>query len=142
RSGERVEEDNLVHAVKELRSEKLTYLWHQQLTHALLIGTLGRFLRTSALPEAEISAPAQQLGPDVGGHDYDGVLKVHLVSLGVGQSPILQHLEQHIEDLGMSLLDLIEEHHTVGAPLDGLGELPCLIVADVARRCTYQSRGI
>src|SRR5262249_33928098 len=64
------------------------------------------------------------------------------MSLSIGQPSVLQHLEQHVKDLGMCLLNLVEEHHAVGASLDGLGELPRLIVADVAWRRTDQSCGV
>jgi len=30
--------------------------------------------------------------------------------------PIVEDLEQHVEHVGVRLLDLVEQHHRVGAP--------------------------
>ena len=46
--------------------------------------------------------------------------------------PVVEDLEQHVEDVGVRLLDLVEEDDGVGPAADGLGELPALVVADVA----------
>ena len=40
----------------------------------------------------------------------------------------------------MGLLDLIEKHDGVGLTAHGLGELTTLVVADIARRRTNQTR--
>ena len=39
----------------------------------------------------------------------------------------------------MGFLYLVEEHHRVGFPPDGLGELSALVVADVSRRSADES---
>ena len=40
----------------------------------------------------------------------------------------------------MRLFDLIEEHHGIRMPPHRLGELPALVVADIARRRTDEPR--
>ncbi len=42
------------------------------------------------------------------------------------------HLEHHVEDVGVGLLDLIEQHHGVRPPAHRLCQLSALVVADVA----------
>lgn len=37
----------------------------------------------------------------IGGHDHDGILKIDLMSLGVGDMAVVQHLEKDIEHVGM-----------------------------------------
>ncbi len=54
--------------------------------------------------------------------------------MAIGQAAVVQHLEQQVKHLRVGLLDLVEEHHAVGAPPHGLGELAALLVAHVARR--------
>src|SRR3712207_8626371 len=53
---------------------------------------------------------------DVRGHDHDRVAEVDLAALGVRQLPVLQDLEQDVEDVRVCLLDLVEqdrsEEHT------------------------------
>ena len=39
-----------------------------------------------------------------------------------------------MHDVGMGLLDLVEEHDGVRPAADRLGELPTLLVADIPRR--------
>ena len=60
--------------------------------------------------------PAQILGADVRGHDDHGVAEIDRVALPVGQAPVVQHLQQRVEDIRVRLLDLVEQHHLVGPP--------------------------
>ena len=111
-----MEDDHLVHAVQELGAEVAAEL----LPHPVL----GRF-------GAQLLDP---VAPDVAGHDDDGVPEVDRPPMAIGQSPVIQDLEQEVEDLRVGLLDLVEEDHAVGAPPHRFGELAALLVADVARR--------
>src|SRR5207248_6711184 len=99
---ERVELDDLVQAVDELRLEA----------------------RVHALDPAR----------DVRGHDQHGVLEADRAAVAVGQAAVVHDLEQDVEDVGMRLLDLVEQHDAVGTPADRLCQLAALVVADVARR--------
>ncbi len=77
---------------------------------------------------------------EVGGHDEDGVLEVDGAALGVGEAAVVEDLQEHVEDVGVRLLDLVEEDDRVGAAADGLGELAALVVADVAGRRADEAR--
>ena len=74
-------------------------------------------------------------------HDNDGVLEVHLATLRVRQATLLQDLEQRVEDIRVSLLDLVEEDNRERLATDLLRELAALVVADVAGRSTEEARG-
>ena len=78
-----------------------------------------------------VSAPCRA-ARDVGGHDQDDVLEVHRPALAVGEPPVVHDLQEDVEDVGVGLLDLVEEHDGVRAPAHGLGQLAALVVADVA----------
>ncbi len=54
--------------------------------------------------------------------------------LCVGQLAILEDLQQHIEDIRMRLLHLVEQHHAVGVTPHPLGKLATLAIADIAGR--------
>ena len=69
----------------------------------------------------------------VRGHDQHRVGEVDRPALPVGQPAVLEHLQQDVEDVGVGLLDLVEEDHRVGPAPHRLGELAPLLVADVAR---------
>src|SRR5919112_6294421 len=68
----------------------------------------------------------------VGGHNDDRVLEVHRAPLGVSEPPIIEDLEQDVEDVRVGLLDLVQEQDRVGTPANRLRKLAGLLVADVA----------
>ena len=74
------------------------------------------------------------LGAGVGGHDDDRVREVDVAAEAVGQPAFFHDLQQHVEDVGVGLLDFVEQHDGVGPAADLLGELAAFLVADVARR--------
>ena len=94
-----------------------------------------------AIQELRPEAVAQLVRrADVRGHDDHGVAEVDRAALAVGQPPVVEHLQQDVEDLGVRLLDLVEQHDGVRAAAHGLGELPALLVADVAGRRADEPR--
>ncbi len=68
----------------------------------------------------------EPFGPHAGGQDDDGVAEVDGASPGVGEPTVAQDLQQDVEDVGVCLLDLVEQHHRVGLASYRLGELPAL----------------
>ncbi|VEB44864.1 Protein of uncharacterised function (DUF3170) [Chromobacterium violaceum] len=53
---------------------------------------------------------------------------------------MVHHLQQHVIDVRMRLLDLVQQHHRVRMLVDGLGQLAALLEADIARRRADQAR--
>ena len=53
---------------------------------------------------------------------------------------MVHDLQEHVVDVDMCLLDLVEHHHTVGVLVDGVGQLTTLVEADIARRRANQAR--
>ena len=104
----------------------------------------------SALEDDDLVDPVQELGPevvahrvgraDVRGHDQDGVAEVDRAALAVGEAAVVEHLQEHVEDLGVRLLDLVEQDDRVRPPAHRLGQLAALVVADVAGRRPDQPR--
>ena len=70
---------------------------------------------------------------DVRRHDQHRVAEVDRAALAVGQPAVVEHLQQHVEHLGVRLLDLVEQDDRVRPPAHRLGQLAALVVADVAR---------
>ncbi len=52
----------------------------------------------------------------------------------VGEPPVVEHLQERVEDVRVRLLDLVEQHHRVGLAPHRLGQLPAFLVADVPGR--------
>ena len=53
---------------------------------------------------------------------------------------MVHHLQQHVEDVRVRLLDLVEQQYRVRLLGDRLGEQPALLEADVSRRCADEAR--
>ena len=96
-----------------------------------------RLVHLPAHPLVELAAAAgpfgDELAAQVRGHDDDGVAEVDRAALAVGQPPVVEQLQQHVQHFRVRLLDLVEQHHGVGPAPHRLGQLSGLVVADVAR---------
>ena len=117
------EDDHLVDAVQELGPEMLAQLLEHQRPH---------LVRVRHLPEV--------VAPQVRGHDHDGVAEVHRPPVAVREAAVVEHLEERVPDVGVRLLDLVEQHDRVRAPPHRLGELAALLEADVAGRRADEPR--
>ncbi len=73
------------------------------------------------------------LAAEIRRHDDDGVLEVDRSPLPVRQPAVIQQLQQNVEHLRVSFLNLVEQHDSIRAAPDRLGELPGFLVADVPR---------
>src|SRR5579864_6100774 len=100
---ERVEDDHIVQPVQELGVEHLVHLVLDPLLHFLEAALgVGRV-------EAERLALHDVPGADVGRHDHHGVLEVDHPAVVVGQVALVEHLQQDVEHVRMSLLDLVQK---------------------------------
>ena len=126
------EDDDLVETVEEFGAEVLLELLVYKRTDPVVVG----FIR---IPPAEFKAKAtaalfDHLRTDVRGHDDQGVLEVDRAALGIGQATVFEQLQQQVEHIGMGFLDLIEEHHGVGATPHRFGELATFVEAHISGR--------
>ena len=124
-----MEDDHVVHPVEELGAEVVLELLLHLVLHPL-VGAGRVTLPGEAHPQALRDVP----GAQVCRHDDDGVLEVHRPALGIGEPPVLQDLEQGVEDVRVGLLDLVEQDDRERLAPDLLGELAALLVPDVAGR--------
>ena len=105
----------------------------------MLFGGLG-LVRLGG--EAQCCLLADEVRAHVAGHDDDGVAKVDPSPLGIGQVAIVEDLEEHVEDLGVGLLDLVQKDEAVGLATYGVGELASVVVAHIARRRADEARDV
>src|SRR4051812_8826993 len=131
-----VEHDHVVDAVEELGAEDLLQLSHDPVLH-VVVRDPGLVVGDG---EAERRVASDLLRADVRRHDHDRVTEVDRPPLRVRQAPVLQDLQEDVEDVRVRLLDLVEQEHAVRLAAHGLGELAALVVADVARRRADQAR--
>ena len=108
-----VEDHDGVDAVEELRLEGVLQLAEHLVLHAVVL-VLRHLVLIRALHEADSGLAVEQGRADVRRHDDDRVAEVHRAALGVGQLAVFENLKQHVEDIGVRLLDLVEQDHAVG----------------------------
>ena len=126
-----MEDHHIVHAVEKFGTEVLA----QHLHHAFRGVSEGGFVLQRIA--------GQESCPQVRGHDQDRIFEVHHAALRVREPPVVEHLQQHVEDIRMRLLDFIEQNDRVRAPADGFRELSALVVTHVTGRCAdHASHGM
>ncbi len=72
-----------------------------------------------------------RLAAEVGRHQDQRVAEVDGAPERVGQPPVIEHLQQHVEHVGVRFFDLVKEHDRVRTAPDRLGQLPALFVTDI-----------
>ena len=107
------EHDDVVDAVEELGLEVLLQLFLDLALHAVV-------RRRGVTLDLEADRAARDVPrAEVGGHDDDRVLEVDHATLTVGQATLFEDLQERVEDVGVRLLDLVEQHDArtaCGAP--------------------------
>ena len=89
----------------------------------------------------EADGRADEIGrTGIGGHDQDGVAEIDLLAVVIGELAVIHHLQQDVEQIGMGLFDLVQQQHDVGVLIDGVGQQPALVEADIAGRGADQPR--
>ena len=130
---QRAEDHRRVDAVEELRPEVLLQLGGDLLLHQLVRASRARLasvVAASRKPSDEFVWSC--LAPRFEVMMMIAVAEVDPATLGVGQVPVLEDLEEDVEDLRVRLLDLVEEDDAVVLAPDRLGQLAALVEADVA----------
>ena len=121
---QRMEHDDIVDPVDELRPEVLAEDFEHLGFHLRVIRLAAEFLDT--------------LRTQVGGHHDHGVAKIDGASLAIGQPAIVEHLEQDIEDIRMRLFDFVEQDHRIRPAPDRFGQVTAFFIAHIARWRTDQ----
>ena len=113
-----------VEAVPELGAEKRL----QRLAAAARVVSLARGRRPKPMVPWLISRdPALEV-----------MIRIDLAEVGlapgvVGEGGVVHHLQQDVEQVGVRLLDLVEEHHAVGVLAHRVHQQAALLEAHVAR---------
>ena len=126
--GKTVKRDNAVYTVNKLRTQELLQRLHS------LIGILLRLASVKADGAAILIAAA-----GIGGHDDDGIFKIHSAAVRIRNLTVIQNLQQHIQYIGMRLFDLVKQNDRIGLAAYLFRQLSGLVIADIARRRAYDS---
>ena len=120
---EPVEDDDVVHAVQKFGPEMRAQRVHDQPA-----AILARFFF------------GDELAPDVRRHDDDRVLEIDRPPLPIRDAAVIEHLQQHVENIVVRFLDFVEENDRIRPAPNRFGQLPAFFVADITRRRADQSR--
>ena len=71
-------------------------------------------------------------------YDYS-VFEVNGLALAVCDTSVIQNLEEDVEDIGVCLFYLVEEHYRVWLTANGFRELAAFLIAYIAGGCTDKS---
>ena len=80
------------------------------------------------------------LGAGVRRHDQDHIAEIHRLAIVIGELAVVHHLQENVEQVGMRLLDLVEQQHCVRVLVDAVGQQSALVEADIARRRADEPR--
>ena len=120
------EDDNFVDTIHKLGWEVALDCAHDELLRVWLDGT--------------VSHVVQEGSAEVAGHDDDSVAEVYDATLAIGQAAVVEDLQEELDELPRSLLNLIDEDNRVRLAADVLSELATLVVADITGRCADETR--
>src|SRR6266852_3440280 len=130
-----MEHDDLVDAVQELGPEGPLQLLLEASLDLLILAHFSRSAEAERVAPLLVGAGRAY----VRGHDDDRIAEVHRPTMSVGQTAVVEDLQQRIEDFRMRLFDLVEQDDLVWPTPYGFGELSALIEADIAWRRTEQT---
>ena len=122
-----VEQDDLVDAVEEFRPEMRRAPSPSPRSRTASVSSPSGWLTRYSAPRFEVMTIS--------------VLRKSTVRPCPSVSrPSSSTCKQHVEHVGMRLLDLVEQHHLIGPPPHRFGERAAFLVADIARRRADQPR--
>ena len=61
-------------------------------------------------------------GAGVGGHDEDAVAEIDRLAVMVGELAVIHHLQQDVEQVGVRLLDFVQQQDAVRMLVDRIGQ--------------------
>ena len=128
---EAVEDDDVIHAVQKFRPEMSFQLRSDPFGH-LRLALEGPF--------AVLEIFLNDRRANVAGHDHERVFEIDGPPLSVREPTVIEHLQQHVEDVVMRLFDLIKQHHAVRPAPDRFAELAAFFVADISGRRADEPR--
>ena len=79
------------------------------------------------------SGTRNEVGGQVARQEDRGVLEDDLPAFAVGEASLVEHLIEQVQDLGIGLLDLVQQDHRVWPLPDRFGQNAAFAVAHVTR---------
>ncbi len=117
-----MEDDYLIDAVQKFRLKVLLERFFDVgLDFPVGPGFLGQLLNLLAC--------------DIAGHNDNGILEIDGSAFSIGQSTVIEDLQQYVEDVQMRLFNLVQQDYRIGLSSNRFGQSAALFVADIAGRC-------
>src|SRR5438093_472638 len=115
------------------RTRRLVHLAAASRAGGLALALFGLLLRVLLAPEDDLAVLRVH-------EDRVALLEVDRATVPIGETPVVEDLQEDVEDVGVRLLDLVEQEHGVRPPPYCFGELSALLEPDVAGRRADEPR--
>ena len=123
-----MEDDGVIETVEKFWVEDLLNLFFDALGHDFVRSVFVAGVETNSAALDDVS------GADVRSHDQDRILEIDHPAVVVGNATVVENLQQNVEDIGVSLLDLIEQDDAVRLVANSLGKRAAILVTHISRR--------
>ena len=101
----------------------------------------GFSIRTSINPAPKANGLLAELRrPGIGGHDDHDIAEINRLAIVIGQTAIIHHLQQQIENIRMGFFNFIQQQNCVRRLIHRICQKTALVKANIARRRTDQAR--
>ncbi len=126
-----IKENDVIDAVEEFRPEIILERSHDL---GLCIVIIVLFCIHCTLCKADLFHLFDILRTNVRCHDDDSVLEVDAAALRVGETSVVENLEENVENFRMSLFDLVKKDDGIRTMTYHFGEVSSFFMTDVAWR--------
>src|SRR5574344_1052718 len=116
----RIEDDDFIYSIDELRLEGMGYGLHDFASCILWI-------------------TKNTLGTQVAGHYDDCICKINHPTLAIRKPAVIQYLEKHVENIRMCLFYFIKQNYRVRTSSDHFRQLSSLIISYISWRGSNKS---
>ena len=120
-----MEDNHFVNTVDKLWTEALTNHAQHHLLHMAIIQCPKAFLN--------------KVGAKVRSHDDHRITEVDRSPLPIGQTSIIQHLQQNVKDIRVRFFHFIQQDDRIRTTTDRLGQIAAFFIAHVSRRRPNQT---
>ena len=131
-----IEHDDVINPVQQFRRHNPLELFH--------CTRLYVFIRQDTFARCREAKPALTRYlpcPGITRHDDDRVPEAHRMAQVVAQLAFLEHLQEQVKDVGMRLLNLVQQDNRVRTLPNLLGQRTALIIADITGRSSHKAGG-
>src|SRR4030042_3113642 len=133
---QRVKDDDLINPVQEFRSEKGLQVFRDFFFELFI----ARYPVRSRFPHPLFKHFLYMAASYVRCHNDNSIPEINSPPVSISQPPVIKQLQKEIKDLRVGFLNFIKKEYRIGFSPYSLSKLAAFFIANIARRCTDESR--